>query len=270
MASLYRRTYNLTLGTQDVTGLHIRFRVEKTLKAAPNTCSIDVHNLAPETREALEKAKKIPVRLEAGYNDENEQIYLGEVRTATSVTEGSTITTHVESGDGEKQIQSSRISVPVGPKTPADVALRAIARTLGVGLGNIDAAAARLRTSGKALFPMGRVITGNTAQQLTDFCNSAGLEWSIQDGKLQFLDKGKALDGNAFELSSDSGLIGSPSVDSKGVVTAQSLFIAGMRPGVKVVFASRSVHGGYRVQKCTYTGDFAGNDWFVEIEAKKY
>lgn len=270
MPLLYHRTYNLVLGTKDVTGLHIRFRVEKTLKSEPNTCSIDVINLAPETREALEKAKKIPVRLEAGYNDENEQIYLGEVRTATSVTEGPDIITHVEAGDGEKQIQSARISIPVGPKTPPDVALRAIARTLGVGLGNVEAVASKLARSGKAVFPMGRVITGNAARELTDFANSAGLEWSIQDGKLQFLDKGKALEGKAFELSSDSGLIGSPSVDSKGVVNAQTLFIAGLRPGVKVAFKSRSVHGGYRIQKCTYTGDFAGKDWYVEIEAKKY
>src|SRR5678809_375027 len=110
MATLYRRTYNLVLGTKDVTGLHIRFRVEKTLKMEPNTCSIDIINLAPETREALEKATKIPVRLEAGYNDENEQIYLGEVRAATSVTEGPDIITHVESGDGEAAIQKGRIS----------------------------------------------------------------------------------------------------------------------------------------------------------------
>lgn len=267
---LFRRTYALTLGTHDVTGLHIRFRVEKTLKTEPNTCSIDVYNLAPETRESLEKAKSIPVRLEAGYADENELIYLGEVRSATSVSEGPDIITHVEAGDGEKQIASARIAIPVGPKTPADVALRAIARTLGVGLGNVEVVAKRLAASGKAIFPAGRVITGNAARELTDFANSAGLEWSIQDGKLQFLDKGKALEGRAFLLSSDSGLIGSPSVDTKGIVNAQTLFIPGMRPGVKVVFDSHSVHGGYRVQKCIYTGDYAGKDWYVEVEAKKY
>lgn len=270
---LYRRTYTLVLGTHDVTGLHIRFRVEKTLKVQPNTCSIDVYNLAPETRESLEKATSIPVRLEAGYADENELIYLGEVRSATSVTEGPDIVTHVEAGDGEKAIAGARISIPVGPKTPADVALRAIARTLqpfGVGLGNLDAVAKRLASSGKAIFPSGRVLTGRAISELVDFANSAGLEFSIQDGKLQFLDKGKALDGKAFLLTSDTGLVGSPSVDTKGIVNAQTLFIPGLRPGVQVVFDSHSVHGGYRVQKCIYTGDFAGKDWYVELEAKKY
>lgn len=269
MTQLFQRNYRLTVGTRDITGLDMRFRVEKSTASAPNTASIDVFGLSAEFREGLEKASKIPVKLEAGYGSELMLIYLGEMRHATTTTDGPEILTHIESGDGERQITTSRASVVIPPKTPADIALQQIANTLGVGLGNVSDMAAKLKASGKTLFPAGTVITGSASRALEGFCQSAGLEFSIQDGKLQILEKGKSLDALAFELSSDSGLVGSPTVDSKGNVTAQTLFIPGIRPGLPVVFRSRSVNGGYRIDKCTYTGDTAGNEWFIALECKK-
>lgn len=270
MARLFQRAYRLTLGTHDVSGLHMRFRVEKSLKQEPNTASIEVWNLSRGTRESLEKAKSIPVRLEIGYGSELDMIYLGEVRTATSTTQGTNIISKLEAGDGEKQLQQARISVPMGPKTPADVALRAIAKTLGVGLGNVDGYAKKLASSGLALFPAGRVITGSSTQAMDDFCASAGLSWSVQDGKIQIIDKKKPLEGLAFLLASRSGLVGSPSVDSKGVVNAQTLFIPGLRPGALLKIESNAVNGGYRAEKCTYSGEFAGQEWYITIEGKAY
>lgn len=270
MARLFQRSFRLTLGTHDVTGMHIRFKVEKSLKQEPNTASIEIWNLARETRESFEKANTIPIRLEVGYGSELDMIYLGEVRTATSVTTGPEIMSKFEAGDGEKKLGKARISIPLGPKTPADVALRAIAKTLGVGLGNMEGYAKKLASTGLALFPAGRVITGSSVQAMNDFCASAGLAWSVQDGNIQVIDKSRPLDGLAFSLTSNSGLIGSPSVDSKGVVNAQTLFIPGLRPGALLKIESNSVNGGYRAEKCTYSGDFAGQDWYITLEGRSY
>jgi hypothetical protein len=268
---LFQRSYKLVLGTQDVTGLNIRFRVEKTLAKNPNVAQVDIFNLSQELRESLEKAKHIPVRLEAGYGDELMLIYLGTMRSATSVTDGPTITTHVESGDGEKEISSSRIAVPIGPGTPTDVVLKTIAAALGVGPGNVGDVAKQLAAEGVSLFPSGGVLSGNAAKKLSDLCDSVGREWSIQDGNIQILKKGQPKSNTAFFISPDSGLVGSPSVDSKGVVTAQTLFIPGIKPGATVVFESRSVNGGFRVDKCTYTGETTqgARDWFIEIECHR-
>lgn len=271
MTTLFQRNYHLVLGIRDVTGLDVKFRVDKTLKSEPNTATIDIFNLAEETRLSLEKAKTIPVRLDVGYGNELMTIYLGQMRTATSVTDGPDIITHVESGDGEKQVGSNKASFAIGAGTPSDVVLTKLAESLGVGLGNVKSVAAKLKSAGKVMFPAGRVVTGNAARQLEDFCASAGLEFSIQDGNLQILDKNKALEGLAFELSSDSGLVGSPSVDTKGVVNAQTLFIPGLAPGRKLIFKSRHVNGGYRVEKCTYSGDTSpgAKEWYITIEGKK-
>ena len=48
------------------------------------------------------------------------------------------------------------------------------------------------------------------AEQLTELCRSAGLEWSVQSGVLQLLPRGRALQRSAVVLSSDTGLVGSP------------------------------------------------------------
>jgi len=274
MASdLFGRTYKIVVGTVDITGLRCAFTIRKTLKKEPNTCTIKVYNLSESTREELSESKVLGVSVEAGYKGDNSQLYLGQLRGASSEVEGADITTVFSTGDGDKAIQSARLSIPLGPKTPNDVALLAIARTLGVGLGNVAQAAAKLKTSGVSLFPVGTLLTGNSAKNLTQFCRSAGLEWSIQDGKLQILDIGKALDVRPYVLDSESGLIGSPSLTHEAktgdkIVRAECLMLPGLRPGMRVMFNSRFVKGLYRVEECEYEGDSWGENWGIRLACR--
>jgi len=274
MASdLFGRTYKIVVGTVDITGLRCAFTIRKTLKKEPNTCTIKVYNLSESTREELSESKVLGVSVEAGYKGDNSQLYLGQLRGASSEVEGSDITTVFSTGDGDKAIQSARLSIPLGPKTPNDVALLAIARTLGVGLGNVAQAAAKLKTSGVSLFPVGTLLTGNSAKNLTQFCRSAGLEWSIQDGKLQILDIGKALDVRPYVLDSESGLTGSPSLTHEAktgdkIVRAECLMLPGLRPGMRVMFNSRFVKGLYRVEECEYEGDSWGENWGIRLACR--
>ena len=274
MASdLFGRTYKIVVGTVDITGLRCAFTIRKTLKKEPNTCTIKVYNLSESTREELSESKVLGVSVEAGYKGDNSQLYLGQLRGASSEVEGADITTVFSTGDGDKAIQSARLSIPLGPKTPNDVALLAIARTLGVGLGNVAQAAAKLKTSGVSLFPVGTLLTGNSAKNLTQFCRSAGLEWSIQDGKLQILDIGKALDERPYVLDSESGLIGSPSLTHEAktgdkIVKAECLMLPGLRPGMRVMFNSRFVKGLYRVEECEYEGDSWGENWGIRLACR--
>ncbi len=267
MAQLYQRTYRLILGTRDVTGLHVRFKVEKSLKKDPNTCNITVFNLGPELRASLEKSKDTPIRLDAGYGGENTLLFLGRIRTATSTTEGPDIVTTIEGGDGEAQIQKSRVSVSIAPKTPANVIMNMLSSAFGLGAGNSAAFAEKIKD--QPLFPGGTVFTGSASQAMDTITRAAGLSWSVQDGQIQVIHRKDPLEGLAFELSPDSGLVGSPSVDSKGVVNFQSLLMPNMRPGAKVSFKTRHIGGFYRLQKITFDGDFAGLAWYCTGECTK-
>lgn len=285
MTALFRRVVNVAVAPAgsggalgkiesglgfDLSNLDCVFRAKKNLKAEPNTCKVKLYGLARETRRVLESPKKLVLRLEAGYPDSVGQIYLGEIRTAHTTREGPDIVTEIDTGDSEQAIQGSRINLSVGPKVPTSVAVKAIVESLGVGPGNAAQFYAKLAAGGSAIFGQGSNVWGKSAQRLTDICRSADLEWSIQDGVLQFLDRGKALNDKAVLLSSETGLVGSPSVDQKGIVTAQALIQPDLRPGRKVQFDSLDFKGGYRIEECEYSGDTASLEWYVKMACKKY
>jgi hypothetical protein len=278
MTTLFDRRVTVTIGTIEFTALDCSFTIEKSLAPEPNTCHLTIWNLSEDSQGQLEQLKPtekqaktgIPCRIEAGYKEGTSLIWLGDLRTVETTRDGPDWVTHLTSGDGEKAWQHARNHVAYGPKTPIEVALRSIARSLGVGEGNLGKVVQRLKVAGSAIWPAGKVLSGAASRQLIDIARSADLEVSIQDGALQFLDRGQALAGQAVRLSHETGLIGSPSVDSDGVLTATMLMIPDIRPGVVVVVDAVRVKGNYRAEKVTWRGDTTASEWYVEIEAKRY
>lgn len=253
----------------DPSGLDIEFTIERTLKPEPNTCNIVVYNLNEDSRKLLSGAKKLTIKLEAGYQGGTSLLYLGEVRAAWTSRNGPDFLTHLESGDGEKEVQKSRINASYGAKVPMYAAVSAIVKALGVGAGNSTTISSLLASKGIANIG-GGALTGSAAQRLTDICRSAQLEWSIQHGNIQILDIGQTISKQAIQVSADTGMIESPTVDCDGVLSFSTLIIPGMNPGVLVNMNSLFVNGGYRVERCKWHGQIFGNDWQVDCEAKKY
>jgi hypothetical protein len=112
------------------------------------------------------------------------------------------------------------------------------------------------------------VLNGQAADILDRMARSSGYEWSVQDGQLQFLEVGKALQRTAVSLTPDTGLLGSPEVGEKGVVTARSWLQPSIIPGRKVHIRSRQVNGFFRVLKLLHRGDTRGSEWYTEIEGQ--
>jgi hypothetical protein len=244
------------------------FDVEKTLKDEPNQGSLQIYNLSSEQRSQIEELRPqkgektgVPVLIEAGYvTSEPSQIFLGDMRTCFSVKEGPDWITTLEAGDGEKAQATARINVSFGPKVKSDIVLRAIVKALGVKPGNINQAIQMLNRKGFTSFGKGVVLSGSATMHMHNFCKSADLEWSIQDGAIQILDRGKTLGERAVRLSSTTGLIESPSVDHKGILSAKFLLQPDIRPGTLLVLDSLAVKGNYRISKCNYKGDTMGAD----------
>lgn len=277
-AELWDRRCTVTVDTLELPGFDVEFEVTKTLKPEPNTCELRVYNLSEDHIAQLEELRPreklatrgIPCRIEAGYASGTSLIWLGDLRTVETVYESPNWVTRVASGDGEKGWQNARQHVSYGPRTPLDTALRAMVRALGIGEGNLSKFVARLKQAGVANFPHGTVISGATSREMRDFARSAGLEFSIQDGALQLTDVGRALDLEAILLSPSTGLVGSPSVDSQGVLSCECLMIPGVVPGRLVVMDATRVKGNYRITRATWKGSTGGDDWGISIEAKRY
>lgn len=283
--TLFRRVCNVTVGSLLLDGFDVEFKVRKNLKQEPNTCDLRIYDLSPDHRKALEQAsaptagpaqkpgvasKVVPVRIDAGYVGAVSQIFLGELRASQSIIEGGDIITELSTGDGDAA-KLQRINVPIGPGTSQAAAMRALLGALGIGQGNLARALQLLQTKGSATaYAKGALLKGAAADHMTDLCRGAGLEWSIQDGQLQVLNLGQPLDGQAILLDSDHGLVGSATVDTKGILSATALMIPGLKPGVKVSVNSVSVKGGYRVISCEYSGNTKETEWYCRVEADRY
>ena len=279
MTQLFGRSVDVVVGNKRLTGLDCAFEIEKSLLPEPNKCSLKIYNLAEDTRAHFEElaprqrwqTKGIPVRIEAGYGDDRAILWIGELRNVVTEIDGPDWVTSMDSGDGYLAYQNSRVNLSFGPMTPVATVLQALVAKLGAGVGNVAAALATLKVNGVGmLYPSGIVLSGSVAQELTDFCRSAGLEWSIQDGVLQILDRGQASRGQALLLSSDTGMVGSPSVDVDGILSVKTLLIPDVRVGSILVVNSERVKGTYRLEKATWSCDTSGDDWHITMQARRY
>jgi hypothetical protein len=198
-------------------------------------------------------------------------LYLGELRTATTTRDVADWITFVGSGDGEKAYRESRASISVARNSKTDEVLKKIAKALGVSEGNLTGAAVKLKLAGLgSLFSQGTVITGSAAQEMSSICKSCGLTWSIQNGALQLLPIGKALEGTAIKLTPSTGLVESPTIDGKGKLTAKTLLLPDAIPGRLIVLDTARLKGNFRIEKVTSEGDTHGEPWYHTIEGKAF
>lgn len=256
---------------QGAGGLDVKFAVKRNLKAQPNTCDLTIYNLNPDHRSQIEQKKTAKVQVEAGYQDGTSVLFVGDLRTALSVWEGPDCITSLSSGDGEKAIQTARVKVSVKKNTNTGDILKALAAALGVGQGNLNSAVAKLQAAGVgSIFSMGTVLSGSASREMTNVCRSSGLTWSIQNGALQLLPLKTALDGVAINLTPQTGLIGSPTVDNKGVLSCKMLLMPDVFPGRKLVIKSDRLQGQYRIEEVNSSGNTSSTDWYHDIKGKRY
>jgi hypothetical protein len=264
------------------TGLDVWFEVKRghvSPRPQPNTATLRVWNLSPQHRKAFEASTVpgagqlvVPVVITAGYAGRVSTIFAGEMRGGFSAQDGPDILTELTTGDGDDALTQARLTLALGPGTTGEQGLRTIVRELGVDEGNLAQAVALLNAQPLAgqLFAKGAVFKGSAADVMTSFCRSAGLEWSVQHGKLQVTAIGQPLAGQAILLDADHGLIGAPTIDTKGILHCETLMIPDIAPGVPLSVQATNIQGGFRVLAVETRGDTRGDDWGHCIEAKRY
>lgn len=269
---LFRRAWQVSVGTLGLGALDIRFRVKRSLRWYPSTAEITAINLTREHRQEVAHARYAPVVLEAGYVSGRAVLFRGTVRRIVTTREGGDWLTTITCGDGEHTVQTSRTRRSYARDTQVPTVIQDLARDLGVGIGNAVQmfTAARLGRVGTA-FPSGTVLSGSAARELDLLARSCGLEWSIQDGNLQVLRRGEPLNRTAVRLTPSSGLLDTPVAGQvwaiNAVVHAKALLIPDLLPGRLVVLdQTQGATGTYRIQTVTYVGESAGVDWHAELE----
>lgn len=266
MTTLFRREWAVTLGSLRSTGLRVQFRVTKTAATQPNTLDLSVTNLSPDSRAATQQ-RGLVVLVEAGYEGASELLFAGDARTVTHSRQGADWVTRIQCGDGERAFATARVSESFGPGSKVVDVLSSIATKLG--LRGADALEQAKKAAAGESFPNGVALSGRASDELTRVAARAGLEWSIQDGRLQLVPRGKATVATAVLLSADAGLVGAPEIGDKGVVRVRSLLLPGLRPGRAVRLKSEALHGDFRAERVVHVGDSHGAAWYSEAELKR-
>ena len=274
-------------------GLDVSFNIKKTLKAKEaNTCDLKIWNLsqasllqlgmasqvstifaAPPTGTPYVLGKKvsvIPVQIDAGYVGHTSTIFLGELRSAQSVTDGPDIVTEMNTGDGDMALQIQRINQSFAQGTTPVTVVNALLAQMGIGSGNFAAVQSIFARASGPMFQGGLILKGNAAVHLADICSSVGVEFSIQNGQAQFLPIGQPLAGQAYLLSSDTGLVGNPTCDTLGIMSCVAFILPGLVPGAPIEVQSVFVNGNFRIISVEYVGDTRGNEWYAKLECASF
>lgn len=276
MSILKNRKINLqidTIAIEGVTrpGLRVAAKITRSLKTTANSAQITIYNLNPDHRNALTKVGSPTIALTAGYENQLTRMFVGQavhVKHEKLVEDGDITTTIMTTDDGlNMQLKRVEKTFPKGIRA-GDV-LAEIVKALGVKVGNLAQAKAKLNAGkGATIYAEGATISGHAATELTMLCRSCGFEWSIQDGAIQILDAGKALDSEAIVLD-QSLLIGTPSISNKGIVEGLTFVQKDFTPGRQVQIAHPFVSGVFRLEKCEYSLDTYAEDWTARFQAAR-
>jgi hypothetical protein len=298
---LFGRAYRLSVGDVEISNLEseslrITFEIERTKKSLgnPNRADVAVYGFSRETRDRLaamaaggwvnliptiaEKraAKKtlppgITIKLEAGWDGTVEQIFLGALREVHSEFVGTDRITTFGAADSERELKLAKVRLSLKKGTPVTEVVRQLASALGVKEGNASSVVPRLGAAELIALQQPLHLIGCAGEELDWFVRSCGYEWSIQDGALQIVQTGKAVDvpGRSSPVfTPDTGLIGEAKVDSSGIVSGVALLSANLVPGRAFRIESKAVTGNFRAIKTVHRGDShaAGQSWVTEFE----
>jgi len=196
-------------GTFDLSEMRIRFDVKQRTIQTPNSAVIRVYNLSKDTVAKIQKIGEFaPVQLSAGYVSNCGVIFRGTVKQINSGRE-TPVDTFVDifAAEGDEAYNWAFANKTLAAGSTALDHVNVMADTMkpfGIKLGYVPTA---LLTQIK--YPRAVSFFGMAKDYLRIIGSTIGCQWSIQEGELTIVEKGKNF-GGAVLLNSDTGLIGRP------------------------------------------------------------
>lgn len=271
----FNRSFRLQLGNiqiESVSGalaLQTQFSIVRDQRRDPDEAVFSIINLKPENRAELESNEQVSLVFEAGYAENMKQLFAGVVRRAISTKEGPNWVTTVTLGDGESdRIQLASIRKTYKKDTALKTALQDMVRATGLGEGNLQDVVDVARQAALDKFPRSRTFVGPALAELYRQVRSFGFGYTIQDGTFVFYSDTSGT-GAGVLLSPETGLVGSPRLDSKGKVQFRALLNADIQPQAVVQLESAQINGRFLVERTNHLGDSRGQDWYVDATARE-
>lgn len=212
-------TQNNSIGI-DLSQLRFRFEVRATDVETPNTLYVRVYNVAQQTANRINQEFDT-VTLTAGYQTGNKgTIFQGDIRQTFQGRERNVDSfLDIAAGDGDYAYINSVINKtwPAGTTLAQELADTAASMNLPVAATSSDVllngtgGIVLKNIRGKLSFGMSRLAMASIAQR-------ANARWSIQNGVVTLVPNTGYLPGQAVQINSATGMIGTPEQTEGGIM----------------------------------------------------
>jgi len=240
------------------TALHISFSIEKADVTNPNDAKIQIWNLSDKSLKVLEDEDCI-VELRAGYGNQMALILVGCVTSSTTTKDNADRMTELTVVDGSVELRETTVSISKNGKVDSKQIYQAIAGEMGLPIVFADDLTFKT-------IPNGFCFVGKARDALHKIVNYNQHSWTIQNQVIQITLQNRALEPTGFEISSSTGLIGTPkriTLESTKQTGWEVEYLLNGAIGINdaVSLKSSVANGYFRVHKLTINGDNMEGDW---------
>ncbi len=271
--------------------LRVSFTVKVDEGETPNSASIKVYNLSDATAGRIRK-EFTRIILQAGYPDNCSVIFDGNITKVGFGQEGGSggdgkkdggkrldTCLEITAGDGDRAYNYALVNTSLAAGSTPEDHVRACLKAFsakGIGPGYVP------RLPGQGL-PRGKVMYGMARAYMRDTARRTGTAWSFQKGTMQMVPASGYLPGEAVVLTAETGLIGTPKLNDKGL-EAKCLLNPRLRVGGRIKLDNAGARGAvtdlkagtgrepkpdhdgfYRILSITFSGDTRGGDWYATL-----
>jgi hypothetical protein len=259
-------------------GLRVAFNVRRSMTPTPDSCDVQIYNLAPERRTAIQslfgELGRANLLVQCGYDGVVTRLFSGDVRKLdANMRNGADFVTQAVADDAGDAITDVLVQVSTAAATPEAMILAALAAMAREGHvvskhPSVDIALNN-GPGGKIAYFL--VHVGKASDLLTEAARCLSVRWWIRDGLLYMTKRGVPVDGLAVELPS-SHWLSEPSDDGSGLASVTTLLDPNIVPGRQVVLRDRIAPGSrevYRAEACDYQGDTDSGPWRVTVHMRR-
>jgi len=270
-------------GGLQVSDLRIAFSVQKTDGKDPNKAKIKIFNLSEKSRNLIKRSEKDfadLVFLSAGYRNGAglENVFIGNISSINNRIETPNIITEIDALDGAKEILERRLSISFGPGIKASVVLKKVLSSFSIGSDVSNLSPSSIS------YANGFSFAGAADSALDKVTRFMGLDWSIQNNEIKFVEFDKSDGTRIVSLTPDTGLIGSPqrlqgvtrkakgkSKSTKPGWKIKALLRPEILPGGQVQIESREIpqNSKFTVSTVEHSGDTHGAEWISQVEVRE-
>lgn len=277
MTRLFKRVWTLKATTLRAGGaineirtwdrLDLSFEIEKTDDQGINEGKIEIIGLSRDSRQFLSQPHTF-VELTAGYEDQSDVIFRGEVELCSPERQAPDWVTTLEVRDGAAIARTAKGDKSFKKGTPNvavfNYLIGLLTKSAAGNIAPLQRGSINL-SKVKGVLAKGRSFKDFAYEHLFDLCRSFGLALRVTDFKINITPIKEPLFSEFVRIDKTNGLIGSPEVTEEGV-KIKCLKRSDIEPGVVFILESIGVSGLYQAKNVKMVGTTDTGDWGPEVE----